>query len=116
MLLADAAQALRPGGRLVLGFRDLSRVTARFILVRGDQARVLTCALEEQGDFLVVHDLLHERDESAAVWKLAVSSYRKLRLSPDDVSADAVAAGLEVVALGAEQGLVTLVAGPAREA
>lgn len=109
-LLVDAAGALAPGGRLVLGFRDLTSVPVRFIPVRSDEARILTCILEEQGDFVVVHDLLHERQESG--WKMSVSSYRKLRLGSEGVRADAVAAGLEIVSLGVERGLVTLVAMP----
>ena len=107
-LLADAARSLVPGGRLVLGFRDLTSIADRFILVRADEARILTCILEEQGDFVAVHDLLHERRESG--WEMSVSSYRKLRLSPDVVQADAAAAGLEIASAHAERGLVTLVA------
>lgn len=107
-LLVDAARSLRPDGRLVLGFRDLSSIPDRFFAVRSDEARILTCILEEEGDFVVVHDLLHERGESG--WHMSVSSYRKLRLWPEAVRADAAAAGLEIASLTAERGVVTLVA------
>jgi SAM-dependent methyltransferase len=111
-LLADAAQTLAPDGRLVLAFRDLTSLPTRFVPVRSDGDRILTCVLDEDGDFVVVNDILHERQESG--WAMSVSSYRKLRLSPGDARADAVAAGLDVASLGVEQGLVTLVARRAR--
>jgi len=43
-----------------------------------------------------------------------VSSYRKLRLSPEEARADAVSAGLEVTSLSSQQGVVTIVARPKR--
>jgi SAM-dependent methyltransferase len=107
-LLADAAGSLAPDGRLLLGFRDLTSIATRFIPVRGDPDRILTCVLEEQGEFVVVHDLLHERRGPG--WDMSLSSYRKLRLSPEVVQADAAAAGLEIDSVGVERGLVTLVA------
>ena len=106
-LLADAARALAPGGRVVLGFRDLTALAVRFVPVRSDDSRILTCVLEERGDHVAVHDLLHERRDGA--WRLSVSSYEKVRLSPAAARADAEAAGLEVVSLEVAGGLVTLV-------
>jgi len=107
-LIADSAQTLAPDGKLVLGFRDLTTIATRFIPVRSDPARILTCILEEQGDFVVVHDLLHQRNESG--WDMSESSYRKLRLSPEVVRADVAAAGLAITSVGTERGLVTVVA------
>jgi hypothetical protein len=114
-LLVDVARSLAPGGRLVLGFRDLTSLPTRFIPVRCDDARILTCVLEERADqagFVVVNDILHERRETG--WTMSVSSYRKLRLSPEEVSAEVVAAGLDIASLAVEQGVVTLVAGRSR--
>jgi hypothetical protein len=83
-------------------------VPVRFIPVRSDDSRILTCVLEEQGDeFVAVHDLLHERRETG--WAMSVSSYRKVRLSAEGVRADCAAADLEVASIGLERGLVTLV-------
>jgi SAM-dependent methyltransferase len=107
-LLVDAARALAPDGKMVLAFRDLTSLPTRFVPVRSDDARILTCVLDEQGPFVVVNDILHERHESG--WEMSVSSYRKLRLSPELVRADAAAAGLEIASLSVERGLVTLVA------
>jgi hypothetical protein len=111
-VLADAAQALRADGRLAVAFRDLTSIRSRFVHVRGDRDRILTCVLDEERDFVVVNDVLHEREGSR--WTMSVSSYRKLRLSPEDVRADAAAAGLDVTALSVDQGLVTMVARPVR--
>jgi SAM-dependent methyltransferase len=113
-LLADAARSLAPDGKLVLAFRDLTSLPTRFVAVRSDDARILTCVLDEEGPYVVVNDLLHERGEAG--WKMSVSSYRKLRVSPEDVRADAASARLRVTAVRHEQGVVTMVASPDRDA
>jgi hypothetical protein len=82
-LFALVAQSLRPGGRFVASFRDYSvalHATERFIPVRSDAERILTCFLEYSAERVTVHDVLHER--SGASWRLRVSAYQKLRLSP----------------------------------
>ncbi|CAB3767995.1 MULTISPECIES: class I SAM-dependent methyltransferase [Burkholderia] len=82
-LYRDAYDALKPGGRLVLTFRDLSRELAgleRFIPVRADDTRIMTCVLDYEPDGVVVTDLIHVREDAG--WVLHKSSYRKLRLSP----------------------------------
>lgn len=85
-LVRDVAEDLETGGRLVLTLRDYSTPRARmegerrFIPVRSDADRILTCFLEFGERRVTVHDLLHERD--GAEWTLRVSAYTKLRLSP----------------------------------
>jgi SAM-dependent methyltransferase len=96
-LLALAAESLRPDGRFIATFRDYTSPlagTARFIPVRGDSDRILTCFLEYGADHVTVHDMLNERNGSS--WRLKVSAYRKLRLSPEWVSAALGAAGFSV--------------------
>jgi SAM-dependent methyltransferase len=96
-VLDQARAVLRPCGRLVLTFRELSvprRGADRFILVRGDADRVLTCFLEDDGAHVVVTDLLHER--RGAEWTLTRSSYRKVKLTAEEVAAAASAAGFLV--------------------
>lgn len=83
-LLAAAHRRVAPGGRAVFGFRDYaSRPEGEraFLCVRGDDARIATCALEIGSEHVQVHDLLHERGRDGA-WGLRSSSYRKLRLDP----------------------------------
>ncbi|MEV0599019.1 class I SAM-dependent methyltransferase [Streptomyces sp. NPDC050315] len=97
-LLHDAARALRPGGHLVLTYRDLTQElqgTDRFLPVRATDDRLLTCFLEYRDeDTVLVHDLLHTR--SGGEWQLRASSYPKLRLSPTWLADRCVAAGLQI--------------------
>ena len=83
-LLQDVAGSLNDGGLFVATFRDYVSAPlqddARFILVRSDAHRILTCFLEYADSTVTVHDLLHQRE--AGSWRLRVSSYQKLRLSP----------------------------------
>ena len=83
-LFREVAASLRPGGVFAATFRDYAtaplRGDSRFILVRGDGERVLTCFLEYADTTVTVHDLLHQRESGA--WRLRVSSYPKLRLAP----------------------------------
>ncbi|HEU4778429.1 MAG TPA: class I SAM-dependent methyltransferase [Steroidobacteraceae bacterium] len=95
-LAQEVHEALGPGGHFVLSFRDYSEPLlgdARFIPVRSDERRILTCFLEYEEDTVVVHDILHERAGDA--WDTRVSSYRKLRLSPDRVVASLETIGFE---------------------
>ena len=116
-LAVDAAASLAPGGRLVLAFRDYTVARQgddRFIPVRADQQRILTCLLEFEEAHVVVHDLLHER--TVAGWRTAVSHYRKLRLAPAWVLRTLGAAGFEVRSEIAGNGMVRVVATqPARK-
>ena len=111
-LCRDAARTLAPGGRLVLGFRDLVTHTLvgakRFIPVRDEPDRIFTCFLDYHPDHVEVNDLLHERLDGR--WKFSVSSYRKLRLDAARVAALATAAGLTIEHASTEQGLVRVVA------
>lgn len=97
-LIDHVTRALRPGGHFVATFRDLTGElggTDRFIPVRSSQDRILTCFLDYLDDSTVqVHDLLHVRSGSG--WKLEVSSYPKLRLSPAWLTEQCRAAGLGV--------------------
>jgi SAM-dependent methyltransferase len=81
-LVRQAGKVLVPGGAFVITYRDLSeelRGLDRFIPVRSDDERVMTCFLEfDLAESVLVHDLVYSRD--GAQWKLEKSSYRKLRL------------------------------------
>ena len=110
VLFRAASRNLAPGGHLVLTFRDYERLPqgpARFLLVRSDTERLLTCFLEEDGPRVVVHDILHER--GAAGWDMRVSAYRKLRLAPAAVTARLQAAGLAATVSAGPRGMVCIV-------
>lgn len=83
-VFAATFQALAPGGRFVLSFRDLTvplHGLDRFLPVHADADRIMTCFLENDGDSVRVHDLVHRRTIEGG-WELRKSSYRKIRLSP----------------------------------
>ena len=110
-LCSTVATRLSSRGRFIATFRDytnLSSGDARFIPVRADEHRILTCFLEEFDGYVQVHDLLHER--ANGIWSTRVSSYRKLRLSPEAVRLACVAAGLQATVEPGSLGMVRLVA------
>ncbi len=110
-LVQEVAEALAPAGWFVLSFRDYSQPLLedqRFIPVRSDERRILTCFLEYEEDTVVVHDILHERGGDA--WETRVSSYRKLRLSPDRVMGSLETSGFEARRETGARGMVRVVA------
>jgi 2-polyprenyl-3-methyl-5-hydroxy-6-metoxy-1,4-benzoquinol methylase len=110
-LCARIAGSLRPTGTFVATFRDYSTPAVderRFIPVRSDSNRILTCFLEAASDRINVHDLIHEREQGQ--WILKVSSYRKLRLAPAVVETALKQNGLKVRVEAGLRGMVKIVA------
>jgi 2-polyprenyl-3-methyl-5-hydroxy-6-metoxy-1,4-benzoquinol methylase len=97
-LLNSAAAKLNPGGIFAATFRDYATAPlqgdARFIPVRSDAERILTCFLEYADTTVTVHDLLQQHEGS--MWRLRVSSYPKLRLAPQWVADQLTSLGLTV--------------------
>lgn len=96
-LFRAVAATLVPGGLFILTWRDLTpQLTGsdRFIPVRADDQRIMTCFLEYTSPTTVqVYDLVYTRNPTG--WTLEKSSYPKLRLSPAQVAQELAAAGLE---------------------
>lgn len=110
-LFSRAAESLHPGGAFIATFRDYTAPlaeTARFIPVRSDGDRILTCFLEYSQDHVTVHDLLHER--TGPEWRLRVSAYKKLRLAPDWVIAALQGRGFNTRAEPGLAGMVRIIA------
>jgi 2-polyprenyl-3-methyl-5-hydroxy-6-metoxy-1,4-benzoquinol methylase len=111
-LFKNVAASLAPGGVFVATFRDYASQPltgdARFILVRADEERILTCFLEYADSTVTVHDVLHQREGGA--WRLRVSSYPKLRLAPQWLAGELAALGLEVTRDTVTGGMVRLAA------
>jgi len=100
-LFRSATRALKPGGAFVVSYRDLAgselRGLERFISVRGDDERVMTCFLEyHDPETVVVNDLVQIRRDDGQ-WALHKSSYQKLRLPIAWVREHLLAAGLVIV-------------------
>jgi hypothetical protein len=102
---------LAPSGLFVLTFRDMTVAlngTDRFISVRSDADRIMTCFLEYEAETVVVHDLIHIRQ--GADWALHKSSYRKLRLNPDWVAAALEKRGFSILSNGPSGRMVLIAA------
>jgi 2-polyprenyl-3-methyl-5-hydroxy-6-metoxy-1,4-benzoquinol methylase len=111
-LFGDVAASLGTGGVFVATFRDYVSAPlqgdARFILVRSDEERILTCFLEYADSTVTVHDLLHQREGGS--WRLDASSYTKLRLSPEWVIERLSSLGLSVRRDTAPGGMIRITA------
>lgn len=98
ILLGEVAATLATPGVFITTFRDYVSTalegSRRFIPVRNDEARSLTCFLEYAEEIVTVYDLLHEREDTG--WQLRVSSYPKLRLDPAWVAGTLTTLGLAV--------------------
>lgn len=111
-LLDAVAAHLAPGGVFAATFRDYVSAPlqgdARFIPVRSDANRILTCFLEYGTETVTVHDILHEREGDS--WRCRVSSYPKLRLAPDAVVEALAGRGLTAGREAGPAGMVRVVA------
>lgn len=110
--LAEAVAAtLRLGGRFISTFRDYTVMPAgpsRFIPVQSDSDRIHMCFLEEVGNHVVVHDILHQRKDNK--WTMQISNYEKLRISAHEVCRLFRAAGLKASVAPGPRGKVKVVA------
>jgi SAM-dependent methyltransferase len=110
-LFTLAAASLHPGGTFIATFRDYTQAlvgNARFIPVKSDPERILTCFLEYAADHVDVHDMLHER--AGGAWQLRVSTYRKLRLDPQWISASLRERGFSVHTEPGLAGMIRIIA------
>ncbi len=81
-LFVQCKKSLLKNGKLVLSYRDYGTELVfdqRFIPVRADEDKILTCFLEYFEDKVRVTDLLHEKINGE--WIQKVSSYFKIRIT-----------------------------------
>lgn len=111
-LLKSVAACLARGGVFTATFRDYATRTLegdrRFILVRADAERILTCFLEYAEHHVTVHDVLHVREKDQ--WRQEISSYPKLRLAPEWVESTLMELGLQIRRDTTPSGMVRIVA------
>lgn len=108
-LIGIISEALCDGGRFITSFRDHTvelKDRTKFIPVRSDDDRILTCFLEYSDATVKISDLLHEKRDG--VWDLSISSYNKLRLSPEWVMKVMEAQGFSVKRSTGLSGMVRL--------
>lgn len=101
-LFASVQLSLAPEGVFVITYRDLTvELTGvdRFLPVRADEEKIMTCFLEYQSpETVMVHDLIHTKNDGE--WSLHKSCYRKLRLSSAWVVEALRDAGLAILSHG----------------
>lgn len=110
-LLKEWLQLLLPGGKLILSFRELAieqQGEKRFIPVKSDANRILTCFLEFHNDHVLVHDMLYEKQDGQ--WQFNLSAYKKLRLSRNQVAGLLERAGYRVADVQEIGGMVYMIA------
>ena len=100
---------LEEGGKLVLSFRDLSQELTgidRAIPVRLDDTSLMATFLEYTDRHVNVHDMAFDRLHGE--WKMAKSSYRKLRLSGDEIASMLTDIGFGDIQKSVERGFVLI--------
>ncbi len=110
-LIKDISATLVKGGMLLLSFRDYSEPltgNSRFIPVKSDDTRILTCILDYEEHSVTVTDLLYEKTTSG--WLQKVSAYKKVRLTTAFVTQLLEANSLHIECNVVVNRLVTLVA------
>ena len=96
-LLTDISTTLKAGSKTLLTFRDYSTELTgdnRFIPVKSDDTRILTCVLDYENEVVRVTDLLNEKTETG--WKQKVSSYNKVRISTNEIVQILEANGMKI--------------------
>ncbi|NUQ16566.1 MAG: class I SAM-dependent methyltransferase [Flavobacteriales bacterium] len=95
--ILDIVKSLDNNGKIILSFRDYSTKLAgidRFIPVKSDDTKILTCILDYEDEFVNVTDLLYERTDD--VWIQKVSTYKKVRLLTSEVVGQLEANGMTI--------------------
>ena len=109
-LIEDSFALLITNGRLIFTFRDYSTElvdTNRFIHVKSDPQKILTCFIEYFDDRVRVTDLLYEFEDNR--WIQKISSYYKTRISRNFVLKSLKDSGFKVDFDNLENGMVTII-------
>lgn len=108
LLIRKVATWLRPGGLFVVSYRDYfsSELSGekRFIPVRQEFDRLLTCFLEYSREMVTVYDIINRR--SGDGWVQEVSCYKKTRIDPRWLEASAHENGLSVLSQFDRRGML----------
>ena len=96
-LIENCANILAEKGKLIISYRDYTielKDNQRFIPVKSDRDRILTCILDYEPEKVKVTDLLYEKIGNE--WKQKVSSYKKVRISPNEIDEMIENSGLKI--------------------
>lgn len=110
-LLQDVYAQTRPGGQLLLSFRDLStelKGIDRAIPVRLDEHGLMSTFLEYMESHVNVHDILFTQKDGR--WQMTKSDYQKLRLSGDEAVSMLAGTGFRNIRKTLDQGFTIIAA------
>lgn len=110
-LIKDCAGKLCNQGKLILSFRDYTHAVAgndRFIPVKSDESRILTCCLDYFDGKVLVTDLLFTKLENG--WQQSVSSYFKVRVTSITIEGFLQKHGFNILHLDSVNRMVTIIA------
>ncbi|MBX2956610.1 MAG: methyltransferase domain-containing protein [Cyclobacteriaceae bacterium] len=110
-LVTDISIVLKMGGKALLSFRDYSTELtgdSRFIPVKSDDTRILTCVLDYESETVSVTDLLNEKTETG--WVQKVSSYNKVRVLTNEIVAILEANRMRIQLNQVINGMTTIIA------
>lgn len=113
-LIQGIYHSLIPQGQTILTFRDYSSELTgekRFIPVKSDENRILTCILEYSENKVNVTDLLHEK--TGDQWVQKASSYEKVRTSGKMIRTMLKLTGFNMVFDEMNLGMITIVSAKA---
>lgn len=88
---------LEENGKLILSFRDYTNELqgdARFIPVKSDDTKIMTCFLEYTDEYVRVTDFLYEKINDN--WIHFISSYNKTRILPEEIEKYLIDNGFEI--------------------
>jgi len=85
-LIKDCVDVLCDNGKFIISFRDFSNPLigdSRFIPVKSDDSRILTCCLDYLDNQVLVTDLLYTKIKNE--WHQSISSYYKIRIGVTEI-------------------------------
>ena len=104
-------ETLIPKGKFILSFRDYGTELlddARFIPVKSDSDKILTCFLEYFPEKLRVTDILYKKvDEN---WIQTLSSYYKVRVTKEYIISCLKTVGFEITFIDTTSRMITIIA------
>jgi len=109
--IAAISKVLINGGKLLISFRDYSiELTGnnRFIPVKSDGNRILTCIVDYRPEYVVVTDLLYEKNGNS--WEQKLSTYRKVRVTSDKIVKIIKQTNMKIQFNKAVSGMITIIA------
>jgi SAM-dependent methyltransferase len=104
--------SLQSGGKLVISFRDYSIPlygVDRFIPVKSDENRILTCILDFSDTHVTVTDQLYERDGTTG-WTQKISSYDKVRVTEESISGAIKSIGFTILTITTIRRMIYIIA------